>query len=72
LDFSSQKINGNKKSNDTNKSKNNMAINMGINMDNGRKIIKRTLFMSVLSTIRKKDSYLNIFYSSLLKKKKQK
>jgi transposase len=39
---------------------------------NGRKTIKQTLFMSVLSTIRKKDSLLNIFYNSLLKKGKGK
>jgi transposase len=39
---------------------------------NGRKTIKHTLFMSVLSIMRQKDSVLNIFYNSLLKKGKNK
>ena len=39
---------------------------------NGRKTIKHTLFMSMLSIIRKKDSHLNLFYNSLLKKGKTK
>jgi transposase len=39
---------------------------------NGRKTIKHTLFMSVLSIIRQKDSILSAFYNSILKKKKSK
>jgi transposase len=38
----------------------------------GRKIIKKALFMSMLSILRKKDSHLNLFYNSLLKKGKKK
>jgi transposase len=38
----------------------------------GRKTIKKALFMSVLSVIRKENSHLNVFYKSLINKGKSK
>jgi transposase len=38
----------------------------------GRQIIKKALFIITLSQIRKKDSHLNIFYKSLIKRGKKK